>query len=126
MTESPGSVLRAAVAGLNPEMPGALFRITVAEKSADIVDAYWKEIGEIGGLDDDRHGAAYMGMAHALGSILTGTVGYFQDREAVADTMCTLAVAIGDCELYLDCPMIPPRPVVEVAKQTLPFGEDEE
>jgi hypothetical protein len=130
MIESPGSVLRGAVEKLDPEVPGAKFRITVVNRAADIVDAYWQEVAEINAMADgeDRLGAAYMALGHLISGILTGTVGYFQDDECVADTMCALSVVLADCEVYLDREMIPPRQVVDAAMDAswfAPLSEDQ-
>ena len=118
--ESPGSALRGMIARLNPDLPGAGFRIFAVEKAAEIVDAYWKEIGEINAMVDgkDRHGMACMTMSHTLGALLTSTMAYFEDEDAVCSTMCALSIIIAHCEEFLDADMIPPREIVDAAAGT--------
>jgi hypothetical protein len=118
--ESPGSALRGMIARLNPDLPGAEFRAFAVEKAAEIVDAYWREIGEINAMEDgrDRMGMACMTMSHLLGSVLTSTMAHFGDEDAVCSTMCALSIIIANCEEHMDADLIPPREVVDAAADT--------
>jgi hypothetical protein len=118
---APGTALREVVATLDPDQPGARFRIDAANKAADIIDAWWAEMEIIQKQPDEEyarglHGVACITIARVLSSVLTGTLAFFDDEEAVCNTVSAIAVIIADAEDYLDAELDPPRELIEAAR----------
>jgi hypothetical protein len=119
--DSPGSALREVAAELDPSQPGAKFRIDAALKAADIIDAFWAEMSAVQAQDDPvfargLHGVACVTISRVVASVLVGTLSYFDDEEAVVNTVSALAIVIADCEDYLKEDLLPPREMVEAAR----------
>jgi hypothetical protein len=117
--ESPGEVLRKSVEGLDLSLPGAPFRRDVFRLASQIIDRWWEELEVIKGDPDadGLHEDACMSIARALGFTLTGTVAFFNDKQALQNTTVVLAILIAASERQMGFEMIPERDVVDAVHE---------
>lgn len=118
--EAPDDAVRQSLRDLDPAWPGAKLRIATHEKVADILDLWWLEVGAINLRSDlspddleDLQATARTTMVKCLSLLLTGSIAFHDDEDAISDTTITLAILVAACESQLGVDMLPMREVVD-------------
>ncbi len=120
MSRTPGSAVREVIRDIDVRLPGAAFKAKAVEKAADIIDLWWEELNvaktaATAEEQDDIESTACVSLSRVITAMLTATVSYFHDREAVTNTVSALAFIIAGCEEYLDAEVLPNRDIVDAA-----------
>lgn len=124
MIVGPADVLRKAISDLDPTHPGAAFRLAVFTRIAEVVELYWDEVDTSKTQPEGISLAVHqemccMTIAKALGFTMSGTIGFFQDKKSIENTIISLAIIIATCEAQSGVTMIPARCIVDAVHQDM-------